>query len=163
MFTSGDKGLFTKELEDALENETIDFVVHSLKDLPCQSMSDKLILSGVLEREDPSDALVVAKRWQDTKKRLDDFEENSVIGTSSVRRISQLKLKFPHLRFETIRGNLQTRLAKLDDDAEKKYDAIVLATAGLKRMGYADRITQVNIRIKLKMYFAYFLKLNYLL
>ena len=60
--------MFTKELEDALENGTIDFVVHSLKDLPCQNMPDNLILSGVPEREDPSDALVVAKRWQETKK-----------------------------------------------------------------------------------------------
>ena len=141
----GDKGLFTKELEDALENGSIDFVVHSLKDMPCQTMPENLILSGVPEREDPSDALVVAKRWQETKKCLDDFEENSVIGTSSLRRISQLKLKFPHLKFETIRGNLQTRFAKLDDELEKKYDAIILATAGLKRMGYADRITQVSL------------------
>ena len=143
----GDKGLFTKELEDALENGTIDFVVHSLKDMPCQTMPDNLILCGVPEREDPSDALVAAKRWHETKKCLDDFEENSVIGTSSLRRISQLKLKFPHLKFETIRGNLQTRFAKLDDEVEKKYDAIILATAGLKRMGYADRITQVIISI----------------
>jgi len=138
----GDKGLFTKELEDALENNTIDFVVHSLKDMPCQTMPANLILSGVPEREDPSDALVVAERLRETKFTLDDLDENSVIGTSSMRRISQLRFKYPNFKFETIRGNLQTRFKKLDDN-DAKYDAIILATAGLKRMGYADRITQL--------------------
>ena len=84
----GDKGLFTKELEDALENGTIDFVVHSLKDMPCQTMPNGLILCGVPEREDPSDALVVAKHWQQTKLCLEDFNENSIIGTSSLIYIS---------------------------------------------------------------------------
>jgi hydroxymethylbilane synthase len=139
----GDKGLFTKELEDALEAGTIDFVVHSLKDMPCQTLPDNLIISGVPEREDPSDALVVAQRWRETIKSLDDLPENSVIGTSSLRRISQLKEKYSRFRFETIRGNLQTRFSKLDDENEKKFDAIILASAGLNRMGYADRITQV--------------------
>jgi len=139
----GDKGLFTKELEDALENGSIDFVVHSLKDMPCQTMPENLILAGVPEREDPTDALVLAKRWQGIKFKLDDLDENSVIGTSSLRRISQLKHKYPNFKFETIRGNLQTRFAKLDDEVEKKYDAIILATAGLKRMGYADRISEI--------------------
>lgn len=138
----GDKGLFTKELEDALENDTIDFVVHSLKDMPCQTMPANLILSGVPEREDPSDALVVAERLRETKFTLDDLDENSVIGTSSMRRISQLRFKYPNFKFETIRGNLQTRFKKLDDN-DAKYDAIILATAGLKRMGYAYRITQL--------------------
>lgn len=137
----GDKGLFTKELEDALENGTIDFVVHSLKDMPCQTLPDNLIISGVPEREDPSDAFVLASRWQETKKTINDLEENSIIGTSSLRRISQLKAKYPKLKFETIRGNLQTRFSKMDD--EKKYDAIILATSGLKRMKYQDRISQV--------------------
>lgn len=137
----GDKGLFTKELEDALLSNRIDFVVHSLKDMPCQTLPDNLIISGIPEREDPSDALVIAKRWQETKKSLDDFEENSIIGTSSLRRISQLKEKYPKLKFETIRGNLQTRLSKMDD--EEKFDAIILATAGLKRMKYDDRISQI--------------------
>ena len=86
----GDKGLFTRELEEALENGSIDFVVHSLKDMPCQSLPDNLVLSGVPERVDPSDALVVAERWRNTKQCLDDFDEGSVIGTSSLRRISQL-------------------------------------------------------------------------
>ena len=109
----GDKGLFTKELEDGLECGAIDFVVHSLKDMPCQTLPDKLILCGIPEREDPRDALVMAKRHTATKFTLDDLEEASVVGTSSLRRISQLKLKYPKLKFETIRGNLQTRFAKL--------------------------------------------------
>ena len=139
----GDKGLFTKELEDGLENGTIDFVVHSLKDMPCQTLPDKLILCGVPLREDPRDALVMAKRWQGIKFTLDDLPENSVIGTSSLRRISQLKLKYPTFRFETIRGNLQTRFAKLDDEVDKKFDAIILAAAGLNRLDYHSRITQL--------------------
>ena len=114
--------------------------------MPCQTLPENLILSGVPEREDPSDALVMANRWRDTKKTLDDLEENSVVGTSSLRRISQLKQKYSKLKFETIRGNLQTRFAKLDNETDIKFDAIILATAGLKRMGYEDRISQVRIR-----------------
>jgi len=136
----GDKGLFTKELEDSLENGGVDLVVHSLKDMPCQTLPDKLIISGVPEREDPSDALVMAKRWEGVKFSLNDLDEGSVIGSSSLRRISQLKEKYPKLLFETIRGNLQTRFAKLDND-DHKYDAIILASSGLKRMGYENRIT----------------------
>ena len=117
-------------------------MVHSLKDMPCQTMPDGLVIAGVPEREDPSDALVLAKRWQNVKFSLDDLPDESVIGTSSLRRISQLKQKYPKLKFETIRGNLQTRFAKLDDK-ENKFDAIILATSGLKRMGYEDRITMV--------------------
>lgn len=140
----GDKGLFTKELEDSLENGGVDLVVHSLKDMPCQTLPDKLIIAGVPAREDPTDSLVMAQRHRATKFTIDDLQEGAVIGTSSLRRISQLKQKYPTFKFETIRGNLQTRFAKLDSD-DHKYDAIILATAGLNRMGYADRITQVNI------------------
>ena len=105
-------------------------------------MPEGLVIAGVPEREDPSDALVLAKRWENVKFSLDDLADESVIGTSSLRRISQLKQKYPKLKFETIRGNLQTRFAKLDDK-ENKFDAIILATSGLKRMGYEDRITMV--------------------
>ena len=122
----------------------MDLVVHSLKDMPCQTLPDKLIISGVPEREDPTDALVFAKRWQGIKSCLDDLEEGSVIGTSSLRRISQLKEKYPKLKFETIRGNLQTRFAKLDDE-KNNFDAIILATAGLNRMGYENRISKVSV------------------
>lgn len=140
----GDKGLFTKELEDALENNTIDFVVHSLKDMPCQMMPANLVIAGIPERENPHDALVVSNRLIEKVKSLEDLEENSTIGTSSLRRISQLKLKYPKFKFETIRGNLQTRFGKLDDEKEKKFDAIVLAAAGLRRLDYKNRITQVG-------------------
>ena len=139
----GDKGLFTKELEDALESHNIDLVVHSLKDMPCQELADALTICGVPAREDPSDALVMAKRWQGVKHSLADLDAHSVVGTSSLRRIAQLKAKYPTLKFETIRGNLQTRFAKLDDTLEPKFDAIILAAAGLKRMKYDDRITQI--------------------
>jgi hydroxymethylbilane synthase len=139
----GDKGLFTKELEDALENGSIDFVVHSLKDMPCQTLPNNLIIAAIPKREDPRDALVVAKRWQNVKFDLADFDENSVIGTSSLRRVAQLKNKYPKLKFESVRGNLQTRFAKLDDELEKKYDAIILAVAGLKRLNYDERITKI--------------------
>ena len=159
----GDKGLFTKELEDALQNESIDFVVHSLKDMPCQTLPDNLIISGVPEREDPSDAFVLAKRWIGLKTSIDDLEENSVVGTSSLRRISQLKAKYPGLKFQTIRGNLQTRFAKLDDENDKKFDAIILATAGLKRMGYADRISQVKFLKIFKFYLFSLLKFNFVI
>lgn len=136
----GDKGLFTKELEDSLEKGGVDLVVHSLKDMPCQTLPDSLIISGVPEREDPTDALVMAKRWEGIKFSLNDLAVGSVIGSSSLRRISQLKEKYPGLLFETIRGNLQTRFAKLDNE-DHKYDAIILASSGLKRMKYENRIT----------------------
>lgn len=87
----------------------------------------------------------MAERWRDTRKCLDDLEPGMCVGTSSLRRISQLKMKYPQLKFETIRGNLQTRFAKLDDNVEKKFDAIILAAAGLKRMNYENRITQVDL------------------
>lgn len=136
----GDKGLFTKELEDSLENGGVDLVVHSLKDMPCQTLPDKLIIAGVPAREDPSDALVMAKRWENVKFSLGDLDDGSTVGTSSLRRISQLKQKYPKLKFDTIRGNLQTRFAKLDHE-NHKFDAVILATSGLKRMGYENRIT----------------------
>ena len=168
----GDKGLFTRELEDGLENGSIDLVVHSLKDMPCQTLPDGLTIAGIPEREDPTDALVLAERWRAQKRTLDDLEPGMCVGTSSLRRISQLKMKYPQLKFETIRGNLQTRFAKLDAPEDRpedrKFDAIILATSGLKRMGYESRISQVNehfIRIltcilslrkdfQLKIYFA---------
>jgi hydroxymethylbilane synthase len=130
---------------DSLESGGVDLVVHSLKDMPCQTLPDKLIIAGVPEREDPSDSLVMAKRLEGKCFSLDDLPDSSVVGTSSLRRISQLKKKYPNLKFETIRGNLQTRFAKLDDEKDIKYDAIILATSGLKRMGYEDRITMVRI------------------
>ena len=133
----GDKGLFTKELEVGMLQHEIDFAVHSLKDLPT-SLPEGLILGVVTERENPADALVVHPKHQD--KQIDTLPPGAVVGTSSLRRLAQLRHHFPHLAFKDIRGNLNTRLAKLDAG---EYDAIILAAAGLQRLGMSDRIHQV--------------------
>ncbi|RZM81958.1 hydroxymethylbilane synthase [Leptolyngbya iicbica] len=132
----GDKGLFTQELEDGMLQGNIDFAVHSLKDLPTR-LPEGLMLGCITEREDPADALVVHEKHQD--KQLDTLPEGAVVGTSSLRRLAQLRHHFPHLTFKDIRGNLNTRLRKLD---EGQYDAIILAVAGLERLGMGDRIHQ---------------------
>lgn len=133
----GDKGLFTKELEMGMLNSEIDFAVHSLKDLPTR-LPEGLMLGCVTEREDPADALVVHANHQD--KQLETLPEGAVIGTSSLRRLAQLRYHYPHFTFKDIRGNLNTRLQKLDAG---EYDAIILAVAGLRRLDMADRIHQV--------------------
>ena len=133
----GDKGLFTKELEVAMLQHEIDFAVHSLKDLPTQ-LPNGLVLGVVTERENPADALVVHAQHQD--KQIDTLPEGAVVGTSSLRRLAQLRHHFPHLSFKDIRGNLNTRLSKLDAG---EYDAIILAVAGLQRLGMSSRIHQV--------------------
>ena len=133
----GDKGLFTKELEVRMLSGDADFAVHSLKDLPT-NLPDGLILGCITEREDPADAMVVHEKHRD--KQLATLPEGSVIGTSSLRRLAQLRHHYPHLTFKDIRGNLNTRLAKLDDG---QYDAIILAVAGLERLGMGDRVHQV--------------------
>ena len=130
----GGKGLFVKELEVALEAGRADLAVHSLKDVPME-LPQGFILAAVLEREDPRDALV-SPRFPS----LEALPEGAVVGTSSLRRLSQLRALRPDLRIEPLRGNLDTRLRKLD---EGQYDAIVLAAAGLKRLGLSDRIRQV--------------------
>ncbi|MEO0770221.1 MAG: hydroxymethylbilane synthase, partial [Cyanobacteria bacterium J06649_4] len=121
----GDKGLFTQELEDDMLKGDTDFAVHSLKDLPT-TLPEGLMLGCVTEREDPADALVVHEKHKD--KQLNTLPEGAVIGTSSLRRLAQLRHHFPHFQFKDIRGNVNTRLRKLDDG---EYDAIVLAAAGL--------------------------------
>ncbi|PSF36189.1 hydroxymethylbilane synthase [Aphanothece hegewaldii CCALA 016] len=133
----GDKGLFTKELEVAMLDKQVDFAVHSLKDLPT-NLPDGLMLGCVTQRVDPADALVVSEKNQD--KQLDTLPEGAVIGTSSLRRLAQLRHHFPHLTFKDIRGNVNTRLAKLEAG---EYDGIILAVAGLQRLGMSDRIHQV--------------------
>ncbi len=133
----GDKGLFTKELELGMLNQETDFAVHSLKDLPT-NLPEGLMLGCITERENPADALVVHSRHQD--KQLDTLPAGAVIGTSSLRRLAQLRHHFPHLAFKDVRGNLNTRLAKLDAG---EYDALILAAAGLQRLGFSDRIHQV--------------------
>ena len=126
----GSKGLFTKELEEALLTETIDVAVHSLKDMPTE-LPPALCLRAVPQREDVRDALIGSK--------LADLCEGARVGTSSLRRAAQLKAARPDLEILDLRGNLDTRLRKLDAG---RYDAIVLAAAGLRRLGWADRITE---------------------
>jgi hydroxymethylbilane synthase len=133
----GDKGLFTQELEDTMLRGDSDFAVHSLKDLPTR-LPEGLILGCVTEREDPADALVMHEKNKD--KTLATLPEGAVIGTSSLRRLAQLRHHYPHLTFKDIRGNLNTRLRKLDEGG---YDAIILAVAGLHRMGMGDRIHEI--------------------
>jgi hydroxymethylbilane synthase len=133
----GDKGLFTKELEVAMLAKEVDFAVHSLKDLPT-NLPEGLMLGAVTEREDPADAMVVHPKYQDLK--LETLPTGAVVGTSSLRRLAQLRHYYPHLAFKDIRGNLNTRLQKLD---EGEYDAIILAVAGLQRLGMGDRIHQI--------------------
>jgi hydroxymethylbilane synthase len=133
----GDKGLFTKELELGMLNQEIDFAVHSLKDLPTRLPSG-LTLAAITERENPADALVVHEKHKD--KQIDTLPEGAVVGTSSLRRLAQLRHHFPHLSFKDVRGNLNTRMSKLDAG---EYDALILAVAGLQRLGMGDRIHQI--------------------
>ncbi|KAJ2783533.1 hypothetical protein H4R18_001666 [Coemansia javaensis] len=133
----GDKGLFTKELEAALAAGAVDAVVHSLKDMPTQ-LPAGMQLAAVTRREDPRDAVVMAARTR--ARRLEDLPAGSTVGTGSVRRVAQLRRQFPHLRFADIRGNIDTRLAKLDA-GDSPFDALVLAAAGLRRLGLEARIT----------------------
>jgi hydroxymethylbilane synthase len=127
----GGKGLFTKEIEEALLDGRADLAVHSLKDLPTE-LPGGLALAAVPEREDPHDAVV--------GRKLADLPAGATVGTSSLRRAAQLRRLRPDLIIESIRGNLGTRLRKLD---EGQYAAIVLAAAGLKRLGWAGRIAQI--------------------
>jgi hydroxymethylbilane synthase len=136
----GDKGLFTKELEAELDKNNIDFVVHSLKDVPSTTLPPNMIIGAILERADPRDALVVAP-WRN-EKSLDQLPVDSVIGTSSTRRIAQLKLKYPKLIYKNIRGNMNTRWEKLNT-RELGYDAMIVAVAGFQRLEWTHRISEI--------------------
>ena len=127
----GGKGLFVKELEVALEEGRADIAVHSLKDVPME-LPEGFALACVMAREDPRDALV-SNRYAS----LAELPQGAVVGTSSLRRVVLLRSLRPDLKIEPLRGNLDTRLRKLD---EGQYDAIVLAAAGLKRLGLGGRI-----------------------
>ena len=127
----GGKGLFIKELEQAIENGSADLAVHSLKDVPME-LPEGFVLAAILAREDAHDALV-SNRYQ----ALGDLPPGAIVGTSSLRREAALHAAFPHLTIKPLRGNVGTRLRKLD---EGEYDAIILAAAGLKRLGLAQRI-----------------------
>jgi hydroxymethylbilane synthase len=130
----GGKGLFVKELEMALADGRADLAVHSMKDVP-MNLPEGFMMAATGEREDPRDAFV-----SNDFASLEDLPAGSIVGTSSLRRQSQLQARLPHLQIESLRGNLQTRLRKLD---EGQYAAIILAAAGLIRLGLNARIRSV--------------------
>jgi hydroxymethylbilane synthase len=130
----GGKGLFVKELEHAMAEGRADIAVHSMKDVP-MDLPPGFTLAAILEREDPHDAFVSVRF-----RSLAELPRGSRVGTSSLRRESQLRARYPQLDVQPLRGNVNTRLRKLD---EGQYDAIILACAGLKRLGLTARITAV--------------------
>jgi hydroxymethylbilane synthase len=127
----GAKGLFTKEIEEALLDNRADLAVHSLKDLPTE-LPERLVLAAVAEREDARDAVVGCK--------IAELPHGAGVGTSSLRRSAQLRRMRADLEIQPVRGNLDTRLRKLDDG---QYHAILLAAAGLKRLGWGGRIAEI--------------------
>lgn len=129
----GGKGLFVKEIEQALLNREIDVAIHSMKDLPAES-ADGLLLAAVSARADARDCLISRSGM-----KLDELPPGSVVGTSSLRRQAQILAHRPDLKVTPLRGNIDTRLRKLRDG---KFDAILLAAAGLKRMGWEEQITE---------------------
>ena len=133
----GQTNLFTKELEVALASKEVDMITHSLKDLPT-TLPPGMMVSVIYKRDSPTDALVLHPKHKGLQ--IQSLPKGSIIGTSSLRRIAQLKCNFPDLQFKNVRGNLNTRLRKLDQSGE--YDALVLASAGLQRMGWEERISQ---------------------
>ena len=130
----GGKGLFSKEIDEALKSRRVDLAVHSVKDMETR-LADGIALAAVLAREDPRDVFVSVKA-----ATLEALPEGSVVGSSSLRRRAQLLNRRPDLRVVAMRGNVETRLRKLDDGA---LDAILLALAGLKRLGLAQRATEI--------------------
>ena len=139
--SAGGKGLFVKELEQSLFDKNTDIAVHSMKDVPFELPSG-LGIHAILSREDPRDAFVSNQYDQ-----LDQLPQNAVVGTSSSRRECQLRAYRDDLEIKPLRGNVNTRLAKLDDG---QYDAIILASAGLKRLGFSDRIrSYIDISLSL--------------
>jgi hydroxymethylbilane synthase len=135
--TIGGQGAFTKELEVALLDRRVDVAVHSLKDLPTVT-PEGLAITATPEREDPRDALVLPAGPAARANSLRALAEGAVVGTSSLRRIAQLKHLRPDVRIKDLRGNVDTRLRKLD---EGEYDALILASAGLRRLGFGGRIS----------------------
>ncbi|MFH1132043.1 MAG: hydroxymethylbilane synthase, partial [Pseudomonadota bacterium] len=128
----GGKGLFVKEIEEALLRGDVDLAVHSMKDVPSE-MTEGAVLSAILQRDDPRDVLVSRKGM------LEKLPPQSIVGTSSLRRRCQLLRCRPDLRVQDLRGNVDTRLRKLDDG---QFDAIILAAAGLTRLGHKNRVTE---------------------
>ncbi len=139
--TQGGKGLFVKELERGLLEKSADIAVHSMKDVPIE-LPPSLHLPVILERANPCDAFV-----SNTYDDLDALPDKAIVGTASARRACQIMAAYPHLEIKLLRGNVNTRLAKLDDG---QYDAIILAVAGLQRLGFNDRIrSQLSTEVSL--------------
>jgi hydroxymethylbilane synthase len=130
----GDKGLFTREIENELLAGTIDLAVHSMKDLPT-FIAPGLVLGGVLKRENPQDVFISHKGYN-----LTSLPHNGLVGTSSLRRIAQLRALRPDIRMIDLRGNVETRIKKME---EQDLDGIVLAYAGVKRLGFAGKISEM--------------------
>ena len=130
----GGKGLFIKELEQALQDGRADLAVHSIKDVPME-LPEGFALAAIGERASPFDAFV-----SNQYARLEEMPAGAIVGTSSLRREAQLRAKFPHLTIKPLRGNVQTRLSKLDNG---DYDAVILAAAGLQRLGLDSRIREI--------------------
>ncbi|KAI1772900.1 porphobilinogen deaminase [Hypoxylon cercidicola] len=140
LYKFGGKGLWTNELEAELTTGDLDMIVHSLKDMPT-SLPEGLILACITPREDPRDVVVVKKGLQGKYKKLVDLPAGAVVGTSSVRRMAQIKRRYPHLQFKDMRGNIDTRLKKLDAE-DSDFSVLILAAAGLHRMNQHERISQ---------------------
>ena len=134
LYTFGGKGLFIKEIEEALIDKRVDIAVHSMKDVPA-ALAEGTKIAAYLTRELPFDAFVSRKY-----KSIDELPDGSVIGTSSLRRLSQLILYKPNLKIKTLRGNIQTRLKKLENGM---YDGIIVAAAAFRRLNIADKITEI--------------------
>lgn len=140
LYNFGTTGLWTNELEAELVAGKVDFIVHCLKDMPT-TLPEGCVVACITDREDPRDVVVVKKSLQTKYKTLADLPAGSVVGTSSIRRMAQVSRRYPDLKFMDVRGNLDTRLRKLDD-ADGTYSVLILAAAGLKRMNLESRISQ---------------------
>ncbi|RSL68328.1 hypothetical protein CEP54_002835 [Fusarium duplospermum] len=138
LYSFGAKNLWTTELEEKLTSGEIDVVVHCLKDMPTK-LPDTCDLTAIPLRDDPRDALIVKASLP--YNSLKTLPEGAVVGTSSVRRSAQLRRLYPHLRFANLRGNVETRLAKVDDP-ESEYTCMIMSACGLQRVGLGHRITQ---------------------
>ncbi|KAJ5468034.1 porphobilinogen deaminase [Penicillium sp. IBT 31633x] len=138
LYNFGAKNLWTTELEEKLTSGQLDVIVHCLKDMPT-TLPDSCELAAIPSRDDPRDALIVKAGLPYTS--LNTLPEGAVVGTSSVRRSAQLRRLYPHLRFANLRGNVDTRLAKVDDP-DSEYACMIMSAAGLERMGLNHRINQ---------------------
>lgn len=140
LYEFGGKGLWTNELEAGLMAKDLDIIVHSLKDMPT-NLPEGCVLACIPEREDPRDVVVVKKALEGKYKKLADLPDGSVVGTSSVRRMAQIRRQYPNLKFKDMRGNIDTRLKKLDAE-DSEHTVLILAAAGLSRMGFLGRVAQ---------------------